>query len=121
MKPKSAPSSPPPRRAVPLLVACLVTASPSLAAVSTPVEKWRNGGCFSSWCQTGWYSSPAVADLDGDGQSEVIWGAYDLVVLRGTDGAPQNPRRPYWAGLRSDVAGISCRLSEFATSISSPR
>ena len=34
----------------------------------TPVLKWQRGGCFASWCQTGWYSSPAVADLDGDGQ-----------------------------------------------------
>ena len=37
-------------------------------------------------CQTGWYSSPAVADLDGDGQAEVIWGSYDLVVLQGSSG-----------------------------------
>jgi len=33
-------------------------------AIETPVLKWQNGGCYSSWCETGWYSCPAVADLD---------------------------------------------------------
>ncbi len=54
--------------------------------VQSPVLKWANKGC-TSFCQTGWYSSPAVADLDGDGQPEVIWGSYDLVVLNGSTGA----------------------------------
>src|SRR4051812_29962580 len=55
-------------------------------AVSAPVLKWSQKGC-TSFCQTGWYGSPAVADLDGDGQPEVIWGSYDLVVLNGSTGA----------------------------------
>ena len=25
-----------------------------------PTLKWQRGGCFNSWCETGWYSSPAV-------------------------------------------------------------
>ena len=49
--------------------------------------KWQRGGCFNSWCETGWYSSPAVADLDGDGSAEVIAAAYDLVILDGASGA----------------------------------
>lgn len=59
----------------------------SVAAISAPVLKWQRGGCFSSWCQTGWYSSPAVADIDRDGQVEVIWGSYDVVSLNGATGA----------------------------------
>ena len=56
-------------------------------AVQAPVLKWAYGGCFSSWCQTGWYASPAIADLDNDGKSEVIWGSYDAVALNGEDGS----------------------------------
>ena len=59
------------------------------AAIQAPLLKWQRGGCFSSWCQTGWYASPAVADLDDDGQPEVIWASYDLVVLNGQDGSEQ--------------------------------
>jgi hypothetical protein len=53
------------------------------------VLKWQYGGCFNSWCQTGWYASPAVANLDGDPQAEVIWGSYDLVALDGITGTLQ--------------------------------
>jgi hypothetical protein len=69
------------------LFRALLAAGPARAAVSAPVLKWQRGGCFTSWCQTGWYSSPAVADLDGDGTPEVIWGSYDVVVLNGATGA----------------------------------
>lgn len=57
------------------------------AAIQAPVLKWQHGGCYSSWCETGWYSSPAVADLDGDGAVEVIAAAYSIVVLDGATGA----------------------------------
>jgi hypothetical protein len=59
---------------------------PAAAAVGAPVLKWEKGGCFSSWCETGWYSSPAVADLDGDGNMEVVASAYSIVVLDGATG-----------------------------------
>ena len=56
------------------------------AGFPPPTLKWQRGGCFNSWCETGWYSSPAVADLDGDGAAEVIAAAYDLVILDGATG-----------------------------------
>ncbi len=57
--------------------------------VAAPVLKWEKGGCYNSWCETGWYSSPAVADLDGDGAPEVIASPYTLFVLNGEDGSEQ--------------------------------
>ena len=57
--------------------------------ISAPVLKWQNGGCYNSWCETGWYSSPAVADLDNDNKPEVIASAYSLIALNGEDGSLQ--------------------------------
>jgi hypothetical protein len=54
--------------------------------IQAPVLKWANGGCYPSWCQTGWYASPAVADLDGDGNPEVIAAAYSVFILDGATG-----------------------------------
>jgi uncharacterized repeat protein (TIGR01451 family) len=64
-------------------VSRLVSAEPAYGA---PVLKWSLGGCYSSWCETGWYSSPAAADLDGDGQVEVIASAYSIFVVDGSTG-----------------------------------
>ena len=58
-----------------------------LADIQTPVLKWAYGGCYSSWCETGWYSSPAVVDIDGDGVDEVIGSAYSIAALDGETGA----------------------------------
>ena len=58
-----------------------------LEPLQAPVLKWQYGGCYASWCETGWYSSPAVADLDHDGQAEVIGAAYSLWALNGATGA----------------------------------
>lgn len=79
----------------------LLLAMPALAAGSVrvyfplvgyssfgaPVLKWAYGGCYSSWCETGWYSSPAVADVNGDGKNEVIASAYSLWALNGDTGS----------------------------------
>ena len=71
--------------------------------ILAPVLKWGNGGCYSSWCETGWYSSPAVADLDGDGTIEVIGATYTLFVLNGEDGSLQwsadPPGSRVWPGV----------------------
>ncbi len=55
-------------------------------AIQSPTLKWQHGGCYSSWCETGWYSSPAVTDLDGDGNAEVIGSPYTIFVLDGASG-----------------------------------
>lgn len=64
----------------------LIQHSPTEEGILAPLLKWGQGGCYSSWCETGWYSSPAVADLDGDGKVEVIASAYSLVILDGASG-----------------------------------
>ncbi len=38
--------------------------------LSAPQLKWAYGGCYNSWCETGWYSSPAVANIDGEAIDE---------------------------------------------------
>lgn len=55
-------------------------------AIQSPVLKWENGGCYYSWCETGWYASPAVTDLDGNGTMEILAGAYTLFILSGENG-----------------------------------
>jgi hypothetical protein len=58
--------------------------------VSAPVLTWQYGGCISGpYCQTGWYSSPAVADLDGDGQPDVSSGGQQAT----TGSGPASPWR----------------------------
>ena len=54
--------------------------------IAAPQLKWQRAGCYASWCETGWYSSPAVVDLDGDGRNEVIASAYSIVALDGETG-----------------------------------
>ncbi len=71
--------------------------------VSGPVLKWQKGGCYNSWCETGWYSSPAVINIDGDPQAEIIASAYSLVALDGQTGALQwragNTNNRTWPGI----------------------
>ncbi len=68
------------------IAAILVLTGPAEAAVQAPALKWAYGGCYSSWCETGWYSSPAVADLDGNGTMEIVASAYSIAALKGNTG-----------------------------------
>ena len=73
-----------------LFVADLLPGPPRPAqavTIAAPVLKWQHGGCYASWCETGWYSSPAVGDLDGDGAPEVIGASYSIFALDGETGA----------------------------------
>lgn len=54
--------------------------------VAPPVLKWAYGGCFASWCERGWYASPAAGDLERDGSIEVVASASSIVVLEGATG-----------------------------------
>ena len=74
---------------LPLALSRTRTAPVHAGTIPAPVLKWQYGGCYSSWCETGWYSSPAVADLDGDGGPEVIGAAYSLFALNGENGSLQ--------------------------------
>lgn len=78
--------------------------------VSAPVFKWAYGGCVQGpYCDTGWYASPAVADLDGDNAPEVIWGDYALTAVNGADGSTQwqaNSGARIWPGIAvADLTG----------------
>lgn len=81
------------------------------AAVQAPVLKWARGGC-SSWCETGWYSSPAIADLNHDGLPEVVAAAYTVRILKGLDGSSvgsfNNGGGRVWSGVVvADINGDS--------------
>jgi hypothetical protein len=54
--------------------------------LSAPTLKWQRLGCYSSWCETGWYSSPAVVNLDADPQLEIVASAYSIWALDGDTG-----------------------------------
>jgi uncharacterized repeat protein (TIGR01451 family) len=86
----------------------LVTGAPGFSVraapaqqIGTPTLEWAYGGCYASWCETGWYSSPAVADLDNDGAMEVLGAAYTLWALNGEDGTTQWSVSPPVAGART--------------------
>jgi hypothetical protein len=56
------------------------------AAIQRPVLKWQRGGCHSTWCESAYYASPVVADLDKDGKPEVLTAAYTIFILDGASG-----------------------------------
>src|SRR3972149_3621360 len=69
-------------------------AAPGLFSLSL---KWQR--CPPWYCETGWYASPAVGDIDDDGQAEVLWGGYTLMSVNGATGAIEW-RRPQGSSSR---------------------
>lgn len=65
------------------LAACV--ASAAHAEIGALVLQWQR--CAPAYCETGWYASPAVADVDRDGIVEVFGGGYRLLAARGDTGA----------------------------------
>ncbi|MCD4655633.1 VCBS repeat-containing protein [bacterium] len=68
-----------------LFATCLMIVPNTVAMLGEPVLKWDRAGC-THWCMTGWYASPAVADLDGNGTMEVVWASYKVWVLDAATG-----------------------------------
>lgn len=60
------------------------------ADLGQPVLLWDRGGC-THWCMTGWYASPALADLDGNGTLEAVWASYRVWVFDAASGTE------YWS------------------------
>jgi hypothetical protein len=65
---------------------CLAVFPGISSGFGAPQIQWSYGGCYSSWCETGWYSSPAIADLDGNGTMEIIASTYSIFNLDGASG-----------------------------------
>jgi hypothetical protein len=97
-----------------LLFGLLLLPHPSAAALGTPTFQWQR--CPASYCETGWYASPAVSDVDRDGVIEVLWGGYTLLSMRGDTGtiewsyAPQGGAGRIWPGVAiADLDGNGTR------------
>ena len=71
------------------LLVSLMLAAPAVDSQAglpaPPVFKWQR--CPPAFCETGWYASPAAADVDGDGQIDALWGGYTLLAVNGSTGA----------------------------------
>ena len=79
------------------------TAAQSAGEVQAPVFRMRLAG------QTGWYASPVVADLDGDGRNELIAAYYSIYVFDNQgqllDGVDHNGGRVYAPHVVVDLEG----------------
>src|SRR4051812_937501 len=88
------------------LILSLLSAGPAAltarpAALYALTQQWQR--CPPWFCETGWYASPAVGDLNHDGQPDVVWGGYTLMAVNGVTGAiewnlPKTNNR-LWPGL----------------------
>ncbi|HSD82743.1 MAG TPA: FG-GAP-like repeat-containing protein [Anaerolineae bacterium] len=81
-----------------ILISPTINASPHYTLTQT----WQR--CPAWYCETGWYASPAVADVDKDGQVEALWGGYTLMAVNGSNGTikwnrPQGSSSRLWPGI----------------------
>src|SRR5947207_508743 len=72
---------------------------------------WQYGGCLAGpSCQTGWYSSPAVADLEREGRLEIIAGSAGYSSFQLNAYEPDGTVRAGWpvrhAGDPGDGSGL---------------
>ncbi len=51
-----------------------------------PTLKYANAGTYPLWTEESYYSSPAVTDIDGDGEIEIIFSNYSITVLNAKTG-----------------------------------
>ena len=86
------------------IVSIIVVRESTLKAAPsyTLTLKWQR--CPAWYCETGWYASPAVADVDRDGQVEALWGGYTLMAVNGSSGTiewnrPQGSSSRLWPGI----------------------
>ena len=97
-----------------LLFGLLLFPHASAATLGTPVFQWQR--CPANYCETGWYASPAVSDIDRDGAVDVLWGGYTLLSVRGDTGviewsyAPPAGASRMWPGVAvADLGGDGAR------------
>jgi len=60
----------------------LIFSSVSVSAkFTTPSLRYTNAGTYETWTEESYYSSPAVCDIDSDGEDEIIFSNYSITVL----------------------------------------
>ncbi len=80
------------------------------AAVASPqhVRNVKTG-------ETGWFASPAVVDLDGDGKSEIVAALYSTFVF-GADGSPRGAKGTATKGRILTYAGAPAQALYYSSS-----
>lgn len=63
----------------------MIFSAVSASAIS-PQLKYANAGTYELWTEESYYSSPAIYDIDNDGQPEIIFSNYSITVLDAATG-----------------------------------